>query len=219
MIKELSDSNIKDVVWLHLKILPDSIFSRFGGRFLEVFYQNIIESEDFFCKVYYFEGRPAGFLFYTSNRKTGFHKFLRKHFFKILKILIKRSILHAGCIKSLIQALFYLSTVRDNESSSSCSEIISFAVLPEFRVHAAREYSEFYLKYKIRIADDLFGSMLKHLKGLGVSQLRIMTPAANAASNRFYQKQGCIFSGQTMQAFGIKANIYKTEICKINRKD
>jgi hypothetical protein len=216
MIRRLGeDNNLESISVLHEKVLPESIFAVFGKEFLsKYFYKEVTKNEHLFCDIYEFDGRIIGFITYTDDSRRTFLRQLMSQPFLISFVLMKSIFKNFHKLKFLLFSIYFLFKQQKSMLPDVSAEILSFAVLPEYRVHTkdttsgAIKETAFYREHGIRVGEELFNNMVMNLKRLNCKKFKIMTPANNAGSNSFYKKMGCELSGIKSKIFGLDVNLY-----------
>lgn len=215
MIKQLDDDGIESISILHEELLPESIFAIFGKEFLsKYFYKEVIKNENLFCDIYEFNRKIIGFITYTNDSPHIFIRQIKNHPFLISFILIKVIFKRASRLKFILSSINFLFKQQKKILPDISSEILSFAVLPEYRVHnydkatGTIRDTNFYKQSGIKVGEELFNRMITNLKRLNCKRLKIMTPADNISSNLFYKKMGCELTSIKNRIFGLDINVY-----------
>lgn len=214
-VKPLDRNYLSSVSKLHADLLPESIFAIFGEEFLSrYFYQEALRQKNMFCDIYEVSGKTVGFVTYTNDAPRIFLKQIKKRPFLLSIILLKALFRDIRRFKFILFSAHFIFKKRKYILPDVPSEILSFAVLPEYRVHTMDRSTgiihetEFYKENNIKVANELFNSMTLKLKQLNCEELKIMTPTAHVYSNRFYQKMGCTLIPKRCELFSVDVNVY-----------
>lgn len=202
-----------EVAGIHASVLTDSVYTWIGRPFLEYYYRNLPENRDFSCHVHTFNGRVTGFLASTSAAR---HVFLRQIFrdaFHVSAVALGAIAREPQKLGIVLSAIRFLFMQHPKMLPHVNGEVLSFAVLPEYRTaevgsDGTIRPTEFYAKWKVPVATELFFGAMQNLATRGAREVKIMTPADNPASNRFYAKMGCRLAAAGLIIFGHPTNLY-----------
>jgi len=199
MIKRLTSDKIKDVAEIHAMVLPRSPIPKLGKEFIEKFYYaKLIENNTFFCDVYEFEGKIAGFIAYTTNSKKLLRDEMKKHWWLITSIILKTILKRPSVIFVLFSTILLILKQGKEPAAHIAPEVLSFAVLPEYRS------VDFYKRHQIKIAHELFKNMLEKYKQLNVREFKLFTGVDeyHTLANIFYKSFGLkLYSVQKVRGF------------------
>lgn len=205
------------VAGIHQSVLTDSVYTCIGRRFLDYYYENLLKRDDFFCHVHIFNSKVTGFLASTSEARRIFFRHLLGDALRISVVLLRILAQDPGKLGVILSASRFLFMQRPEMLPHVDGEVLSFAVLPEYRTTEVGpdgeiRPTEFYARWKIAVAAELFLAAMQSLAVRGVRDVKIMTPADNAASNRFYTKMGCRLAVTGSTVFGHPTNLYHAQI-------
>lgn len=220
MIVLMRPEHATAVARVHEAVLTDSAYTWIGRRFLEYYYRNLLDNEYFACHVHLFQGQVTGFLASTSASASVFSRQMRRDFPRIAAVLAGTVLEEPRKLAVILSAARFLFTQRRDLAPAAQGEVLSFAVLPEYRAMTRdaagrRVPTEFYRQHGINVATDLFHATMQHLHDGRVRDLKIMTPSDNGASNRFYTKVGCQLVATAIPIFGHPTNLYYAEIGRL----
>lgn len=220
MITLMRPEHAAAVAGIHEAVLTDSTYTWIGRRFLDYYYRNLLENEHFACHVHVFDGRVTGFLASTSASGAVFGRQIRRDFLPIAGVLAATVVEDPRKLGVIASATRFLFTQRRDLLPHAQGEVLSFAVLPEYRAMTRdgagqRVPTEFYRQHGVNIATDLFQAAMQHLHDRRVHDLKIMTPSDNGASNRFYSKVGCRLVETGIPIFGHPTNLYYADIGRL----
>lgn len=213
MVTLMGFEHVNEVAGIHQSVLTDSIYTWIGRPFLEYYYRNLLKNDGFFCHVYTFNGKVVGFLASTSAARRVFFRQLRRDTLGISAVLVRILAREPRKIGVILSASRFLFMERPAMMPHVEGEILSFAVFPEYRTveigtDGIRRPTGFYAERKISVAAELFFSAMRNLASYGVHDVKIMTPADNVASNRFYSKFGCRLVAEGVIVFDHPTNLY-----------
>lgn len=220
MVTLMGREHASAVAGLHEAVLTDSVYSSIGRPFLEYYYRNLLKNDDFFCHVHVFEGRVTGFLASTCQTGRIFFRQLLRDSLPIGAVLLRSMTRDPRKLRIVLAASRFLFMQRPTLLPEVEGEVLSFAVLPEYRttevgVEGALRPTRFYATWKIPIAAELFFASMRNLARRDVREVKIMTPADNPASNRFYAKVGCRLAVRDCLVFGHPTNFYRGRLEEI----
>jgi len=205
------------VAGIHASVLTDSVYTWIGRPFLEYYYRNLLTNPDFACYVYVVGSEVVGFLAITSAAGRVFQRQIRKDAIAIAGVLARTIGREPSKLGVILSATRFLFLERPAKLPEAQGEVLSFAVHPDYRTVVADgagnlRPSDFYSQWRVPVATELFHAGMEHLSRRGVPDIRIMTPADNTASNRFYAKVGCRLAVRDVRIFGHATNIYYAAI-------
>jgi ribosomal protein S18 acetylase RimI-like enzyme len=216
MIRAATPHDVKSITDLHLLILPDSIFVRLGRCFLQQYYHTmLITREHVFLYVWEHEGRVIGFISMASSLKS-FYRQIYRDAIQVGAVLIFSALRNPQVLREIIKALQFLRYKDTRIPCQAHAELLQLAVHPEYRAKTQNGAStNFFLKNKVRVAEELFGKAVQELDARGVKDFRIMTGDANIASNRFYSKMGSRKVAEGVNIFQSPTSFYKGDVKEI----
>lgn len=222
-VKPMGPEHVDQVVHIHGSVLTDSIYTWIGREFLEYYYENLRKNEDFICHVHLFDQKVTGFLASTSAADRLFHRQLVRDSWRLGRVLFRLLVHEPGKLLTLLSASRFLFFQRPRLSVKAEGELLSFAVLPEYRRAApgnegTLQPTMFYRQWGISVAQDLFFASMGALAERGVRGVKIMTPSASALSNRFYTKVGCSLLSTRERVFGCATNLYHCDPADVLRR-
>lgn len=217
MITLMTRDQARDVARIHAAVLTDSVYTWIGRPFLEYYYRNLLENPDFACHVHTFDGKVTGFLASTSAAPRVFTRQLLRDGVRIAAVILGILAREPRKLGVVLSATRFLLRQRPTMLSHANGEVLSFAVLPEYRAtEVAPDGSVRPTAFAARgggaVATELFRAAMQALGDRGVTDVKIMTPADNLASNRFYAKVGCRVVATGLIVFGHLTNLYHARI-------
>lgn len=178
---------VSKVVSLHLELLDWGPIAGLGRLFLERFCYSVLVRDGLIKLVLYeVNGRPAGFIAYTSYSNTFMRTAIRKHWLFVL-FLLKLSVLRDPRILFRLNKSGWLTLSRWSESSPEkdpCAEILAFAVRSEYRNIA------FIHNTKLRIPYELVSHAVSYFRGLGLTKMYAVVDEFNKPVQLFFHSLG-----------------------------
>jgi len=177
MIEKMSDSNIEEVVKLHMECFKDSFLTSLDSGVLTRMYENYAISELGRAYVYIENGEVVGFVAGAINPSVYNNQMLRKRGFRILWSLFKRALNDPKILVSMARRNFS-GFFRPDESEDAYRK----AALDVICVKQERRGKG--------IARQLATSFLDELRKSGVSNVALGVTPKNTSARRFYEKIG-----------------------------
>lgn len=200
VVRSANTGEIATIVVLHERAFEGYFLTMMGPKFLALYYELVIESDDGVIIVGSHGGRIVGFVA-GSVDPAGFYQRMSSNKLRFVmplaRALIRRPIL-------LSRALFNVRKVRnagrgDSMYGHDVAELTSIAVDPD--------------QSGLGIGGVLVDAFLSHVRDLGMLGVSLTTDAINNESvNAFYTKKGFQLI-ETQNASGERPmNIYKVEL-------
>ncbi|MFQ5672487.1 MAG: hypothetical protein ACE5G9_05280 [Nitrospinales bacterium] len=178
-IKKGMNDEIRQVAEIHHAILPKSMMTRLGKKFLtEVYYPVCIEDSRFHCFASIYEGRVAGFMtLVTKGGSGGLIMLLFKRPVALLSAL-SHMVFHnpKACWWSL-QIIFHLGLGKKEPLHEIPCELVSSGVLPEFRS------AEFVKKTGRRLSRELYLNLVQFMLDHEIPRLKGFTLKQDILTN------------------------------------
>jgi len=171
-LREVDPANQDDVAAitrLHLTLLGHGPMARLGELFLRRFcYTVLIKDGLLRAALYEVDGRPAGFIAYTTRSIT-FHRIaVRRHWVYVALLTI-------------------ISVARDPRILLHLLKGIRLTLLPEYRSR------EFVRRTGRRISCELFARTREYFRREKIASFRLLVEADNREALLFYHAMGCSF--------------------------
>jgi len=189
-LREIDPHNKADVLavaQMHFNLLNWGEMAQLGKLFLRRFcYKILIQDGLMKSALAEVDGKPSGFIAYTSYSIT-FHRLaIKKHWFYILFIIFQSFFLSPLILFRLARALRLIRSRRSeiNHKKDPSAEILAIAVLPEYRT------PQFINKTGLRISEDLFMLAVSYFRNLGINNMDIFVDAFNTQALLFYKNLG-----------------------------
>jgi len=123
----MSESDIGQVVTIHIREIGDGIFTELGPDFLRLFYRHVIASPFAMGYVVKKDGKILGFIAGTNDAGMFLKQLFRRFFLQTGWIVCKRAITQPVFLPLL------LKRVAMNRNKGRCAESLAGAVLKEYQ--------------------------------------------------------------------------------------
>lgn len=175
-----------DLAALHGQLLAHSPVALLGPEFMQGFYYSVLPRMDLiFGATAYVNDRPAGFIVATADSAGFMRAGLRRAWLRLGWVMFSSVIRHpVERIKAIREAFDIMRGVEQAPSPSPVGELLSFAVLPEFRER------RFVTQTRLRISQDLIREAMNGLRAAGVTSARAIVDADNLEARLFYLGNG-----------------------------
>ena len=175
----------KDLALLHRVLLPHSPVALLGSNFMEDFYYHLLPRNNLiFGSVAYIDGEPAGFVVATGDSAGFMGKAIRRYWYLLFWIITVSLVSKPSRIHAVWEAMQILGDVSTSDIPTGTGELLSLAVLPEYRT------GEFNRETELNIAADLRRTAMENLHSRAVKQVRTVVDADNLIGNIFYRADG-----------------------------
>jgi ribosomal protein S18 acetylase RimI-like enzyme len=179
--QDITDLELKEVAKLHLGCLKTGFLSSLGEGFLFLLYKTIAFNASGILIIAKDGQKVVGFVSGTVNLKQIYKVFIRKYFWLLPVILIKKltSWQTLNKIKDLIFYPLKQSHSQKNTKHNQAvpqAELLSIAVLENYRGQ--------------QIAVELYQHLVAQFKLLAVAEFKIIVGGNLLQAQRFYDKMG-----------------------------
>jgi ribosomal protein S18 acetylase RimI-like enzyme len=179
-------SDVADAARLYAALLPNTALTKLGEDFMKGFYFGaLVEDGIIRCDLYYYQGRPAGFIAYTEQGWGFVSVSVRRHWFRLGMLLGWSVLRNPARLKTIGEVLLLMRKRGDEPPPPYRAEFLVFGVLPEFRSR------EFIQQTGRRISAELFENAKQCFARLGLPGFRLMVEADNREAVLFYHRMGC----------------------------
>jgi ribosomal protein S18 acetylase RimI-like enzyme len=204
VIRPVTAVELPELVRVHCATLPGSLPTLFGDAFHRHYYQALLLDQDFFCDGFFYNGRMAGFLNYTTDSRRLFVHALRRRFLALGWAAAAGVLARPARLKTLLSVLPLARGAGTGTGDDVGAELLSFGVLPEFR-----RSSEWFRRQRRHVARELLDRAVDVLRQRDATLVKIFIQPedVNPFVNRFYQEAGFRLMRAT-ERFGIRANFY-----------
>ncbi len=183
----MTEEHVEAVAKIHLQELPSSILSRLGYCFLKDFYyKGLFHLKDFVGFVLIYENQAAGFIGLSLNPNGIFKELIVQNPLKLVSVLIRSIFRDIKILKACFQAGAFILKPKSGAYPKDVSEVLSFAVLEQFRS------LEFYRASKLKLANKLFQFAIDRHKESRFKKTFLMVETKNAAARIFYRNMGFV---------------------------
>jgi len=176
-----------EIAKIHLKQIGKGFLNQLGIEFLKVFYEEIANSRNTFLIVAKENDNIIGFISGCFDLKKFYKSFIKKNFFKIFFILVKKIFI----IKKAFETAKYSKKEKSNLPKA---ELLSIAVLPRFQGQG--------------VSQKLLEEFILKMKEKNVKKFKVLVGQELKRANKFYQKKGFIFWGKKFVHKNTPSNIY-----------
>ncbi len=172
---------------LHLALLGHGPMARLGELFLRRFCYTVLLRDGLMrATLFEVEGRPAGFVAYTS-RSISFHRHaLRRHWAYVAWLIGLSVVREPRLVARLLKAVWLMLSRRAELrlGDDPLGEILAIGVLPDYRT------PPFVRRTGLRIGEELVAHVAADLRRAGVQRLRMVVEAHNKPALLFYHRLG-----------------------------
>lgn len=205
MIRKLTVADIPELERVQVATLPGSLPLAFGSRFFRVYCEALLADPRFFADGFFWEGRLAGFLTYTSDSSALLAAALRRRLAAFATSAAIGSLTSGTRMASALRALGGVLTAGREPGSDVRAELLSYGVLPEFR-----RASAFYAERRIHVAQELLHGAFANLYRAGAPSVKIFIQP-DPFIQRFYAREGFHYIG-FVRRFGLHGQLGVREL-------
>jgi ribosomal protein S18 acetylase RimI-like enzyme len=176
----------QDLARLHLTLLPNSPISLLGELFARSFYYKLLPKQGLlFGAVAYVDQQPVGFIVVTDKPNEFMRSALKRHFLYLVGVVMVSVLMNPiKRLAAIREAWQIMSSLPQLEIPDSEGELLSFGVLPEYRLSEFGQQSGHY------VAADLLNTIVDPLKQRGMDSVRAIVDTDNQVARSFYRKHG-----------------------------
>jgi ribosomal protein S18 acetylase RimI-like enzyme len=172
---------------LHLRLLGHGPMARLGALFLERFcYGVLLRAALMQAALVEVDGRPAGFVAYTSQSITFHRHAIRRHWTSVAWLLALSVLRQPRLVVRLLKAARLMLSRRAelDLDREPLGEILAIGVLPEYRT------PQFVRSTGLRIGEALVAHAAAALRRAGADRMRMVVEAHNRPALLFYHRLG-----------------------------
>jgi ribosomal protein S18 acetylase RimI-like enzyme len=190
LIREIDPANRRDVAaisGLHLRLLGHGPMARLGELFLRRFCYGVLLRDDLMrAALFEADGRPAGFVAYTSRSITFHREAVARHGAYVAWLVALSVLREPRLVARLLKAvrLMFSRRAELNLGCDPLGEVLAIGVLPEYLT------SQFVRRTGVRIGDELVAHAASYLRRTGVDRMRMVVEAHNKPALLFYHRLG-----------------------------
>lgn len=191
---DLRDGTAEDrvaVAFLHAAMVPHSPIVQLGREFMEDYYYNELIADGLIGSVVaYVNDKPAGFIAYTRRPQDFMVTGMRRHLFALVPVVGRAVLARPKRMRFVARALGILKRRRDQITIGPPydSEVISFAVMPQYRTPA------FVAANDMHLGHELFGRAIEMMRDAGARKLAMLVEARDRETQLFLHEYGCSFT-------------------------
>jgi ribosomal protein S18 acetylase RimI-like enzyme len=200
MIVRMTREHLAEAAKAQIEVDPTYFLSCLGAEFLEkIVLAQFVDNEEAFAYVSIVDGKIVGLI--SGVCRAGFYgSVIRRHLFRCLRFGFTGAMRRPRLIGDAFSLLRY--NFVHKRRPEIVAEGFSWWVLAEYQIG-----SDYHRRTGHRISQELWDRFLVHFHDRGVRQFRLVTPADNVVSNRFYRRIHCEFVG-SFPLFGSLRNLY-----------
>ena len=193
MIREIDPANRRDVAaitGLHLRLLGHGPMARLGELFLRRFCYGVLLRDDLMrAALFEVDGRPAGFVAYTSRSITFHREAVRRHWAYVAWLIALSVLCDPRLMARLLKAvrLMFSRRAELDLGRDPLGEVLAIGVLPDYLT------PEFVRRTGVRIGDELVAHAASSFRRAGVDRMRMVVEAHNKPALFFYHRLGARF--------------------------
>lgn len=193
-VLEPEDKNIiRQISLIHKSELTGSLIPKLGLRFSDDFYYRELTKDKLIKTLYaLYDNKVIGFLSFTTKSEKFMNEGLKKHFFLLIWLMLISLLENPKIIKQILNTLKIMASEKNMPGNSINTELLSIAVLPEYR------NKTFIEKIGESAGTMLFNAFIEELKKLNISEYKVFTdPVLDWTGDRFYRRIGLKALGET----------------------
>lgn len=182
--------DVAAVTALHMTLLGHGPMARLGERFLKEFcYGTLVRDGLMRVALFEVEGRPAGFVAWTSRSITFHRSALRRHAPRVAWLIARTIAGEPRVIRRLGKAVWLMVSRRAERdlARDPLGEVLSIGVLPEYRT------PQFLQRTNLRIGEALVRHAMTALRRDRVAVMRMVVEAHNTPTLLLYHALGARF--------------------------
>lgn len=174
-----------DLAALHAQLLGHSPVALLGPDFMRRFYYTALPQMGLiFGAVAYVDSEPAGFIVATADSAGFMRTGIRRAWWRLGWTMLSSLVRNPARVAAVWEAFGIMRGVEQAPSEKPVGELLSFAVLPQFRER------RFVARAGLRISQDLLREAMKGLRLAGVTHGRAIVDADNLEARLFYLGNG-----------------------------
>lgn len=203
----LEEKYIAEAASVYAHELPSSLLVLLGRDFLgKFYYKRLIRSPHVVSFVYLVDGKVAGFVVGAREANQFFGRLVKAHFWELAAVLFVSVCKNPRLLLPMTKAAgFMLSKPQGYETEADDAEIITLAVLPEFRT------PEFFKERGVKVANELVWAVLNEFKKTGVCRVKAFVEKSNFFAQLFYKNFGFRYV-HPMRIYGMESGLYLLEL-------
>jgi ribosomal protein S18 acetylase RimI-like enzyme len=183
-------ADVAAVTGLHLTLLGHGPMARLGEPFLRNFcYTTLLADGLMRVALFEVDGRPAGFVAYTSRSITFHRVAVRRHAAYVAWLTARFVLGDPRRLGRVAKAVWLMGSRRAEHdlAQDPLGEVVAIGVLPEYRS------PEFVRGTGVAVSEALVTHAMARLRAEGVTRMRMVVEAHNTATLLFYHRLGARF--------------------------
>src|SRR5437867_4286791 len=164
--------------------------ARLGELFLRRFCYGVLLRDDRMrAALFEVDGRPAGFVAYTSRSITFHREAVGRHWAYVAWLIALSVVCDPRLVARLLRALRLMFSRRAelHLGRDPLGEVLAIGVLPAYLT------PEFVRRTSLRIGEELIAHLVAYFRRVGVDRMRMVVEAHNKAALLFYHRLGGSF--------------------------
>jgi len=179
--------DVASITGLHLELLGHGPMARLGELFLRRFCYGVLLRDGLMrAALFEVDGRPAGFVAYTSRSITFHREAIRRHWAYVAWLIALSVVRDPRLVAHLLKAarLMFSRRAELDLGRDPLGEVLAIGVLPEYRT------PEFVHRTGLRVGEELIAHVMSYFRSVGVDRARMVVEAHNKPALLFYHRLG-----------------------------
>ena len=179
--------DVASITGLHLELLGHGPMARLGELFLRRFCYGVLLRDGLMrAALFEADGRPAGFVAYTSRSITFHREAIRRHWAYVAWLIALSVVRDPRLVARLLKAarLMFSRRAELDLGRDPLGEVLAIGVLPEYRT------PEFVHRTGLRVGEELIAHVMSYFRSVGVDRARMVVEAHNKPALLFYHRLG-----------------------------
>jgi len=179
--------DVASITGLHLELLGHGPMARLGELFLRRFCYGVLLRDGLMrAALFEVDGRPAGFVAYTSRSITFHREAIRRHWAYVAWLIALSVVRDPRLVARLLKAarLMFSRRAELDLGRDPLGEVLAIGVLPEYRT------PEFVHRTGLRVGEELIAHVMSYFRSVGVDRARMVVEAHNKPALLFYHRLG-----------------------------
>lgn len=182
-----SRRDVASITRLHLQLLGHGPMARLGELFLRRFCYTVLVRDGLLrAALYEVDGRPVGFIAYTTRSITFHRTAIRCHWAWVVSLIALSVLRDPRLLSRLLKAvrLMFSRRAELHLGQDPLAEVLAIGVLPEYRT------PEFVRRTGLRIGQELVAHAASYFRRAGITRMRMVVEAHNKPALLFYHSLG-----------------------------
>ena len=191
LIRSVSKQEVASLADLHVRLLPNSLQTKLGRAFINLYYESLVATPGFFCDGFFLNSILVGFITYSPSPWRAFRLAFRSRWLSFSLVLLRSILRQPRRFSLVLSVLPFLFGGVCEPGREIEAETLNVAVLPEYR-----QSRPFYKRTNINVREDLRHHEFAVLKSLGVRRVKAMPEAGNWAVIHSLERGGWKLLGE-----------------------